>query len=192
MSADPNQIPNQPVPKSESTPKSTDQAAQAVNDASASPATAATQATATTEAPATKPPSPAAPVVAATKMAIGSQRDVANKSLTPAKPKAVQTAVANPTQLGKQEEVAVQAAPVEIKSDTGFSEDIDAEIEAALGEISMDDVVDNTEASKQELEPNTRVKAAVTKVHADNVFVKLEGQYEGCLLYTSPSPRDRG
>ena len=43
----------------------------------------------------------------------------------------------------------------------------------------MDDVVENTEASKTELEPNTRVKAAVTKVHADNVFVKLAGQYEG-------------
>ena len=66
-----------------------------------------------------------------------------------------------------------------IKSDTGFSDDIDAEIEAALGDISMDDVVENTEASKAELEPNTRVKAAVTKIHEDNVFVKLSGQYEG-------------
>ena len=43
----------------------------------------------------------------------------------------------------------------------------------------MDDVVAKTEASKNEIEPNTRTKAAVTKVHEDNVFVKLSGQYEG-------------
>ena len=189
MSSDPNQIPNQPVPKSESTESTPEQqpAAEAAS-ALADQATAAVAAAATAAAPPVAAPpakeapsseSPTAPAVATSKIAIGSQRDVANKSLAPAIPKAVQHAVANPTQLGKKEEVVVPAAPVEIKSDTGFSEDIDAEIEAALGGISMDDVVENTEASKKELEPNTRVKAAVTKVHADNVFVKLEGQYEG-------------
>ena len=182
MSSDPKQVPSPSTPKSETTP---DPAAQAASDASGDQATAATTATSVAATPA--PPAseakssetPPAPKVATSKFAIGSQRDVADKSLTPAKPKAVLNAAANPTQLAKKDEVVVPAAPVEIKSDAGFSEDIDAEIEAALGGISMDDVVENTEASKKELEPNTRVKAAVTKVHADNVFVKLAGQYEG-------------
>jgi len=112
------------------------------------------------------------------KVAIGSQRDPADKSLSPSQPKAVQAAVANPINLtGKEEPIAEILA--DIKSDTGFSDDVDAEIEAALSDISMDDVVDKTEAADSEIEPNTRVKAAVTKVHEDNVFVKLSGQYEG-------------
>ena len=180
MSSDPNQVPGKPVPESEST---TDQTAKPASEASAATAGAPTAEAPAASTPTIETPAVAAaavPAAAATKIAIGSQRDVANKSLSPAKPKAVQQAAANPTQLAKPEEaVVVEAAPVEIKSDTGFSEDIDAEIEAALGEISMDDVVENTEASKKELESNTRVKAAVTKVHDDNVFVKLEGQFEG-------------
>lgn len=120
----------------------------------------------------------AVPAVPASKIAIGSQRDTADKSLAPFQPKAVQAAVANPLELGKKEEV-IEVPLADIKSDAGFSDDVDAEIEAALGEISMDDVVEKTVASKSELEPNTRVKAAVTKIHEDNVFFKLEGQYEG-------------
>jgi len=166
MSSQQNQT---PVPKSEPNVESNSEQAPVTETAAtedAKPTTVAEQASQST-----------APV--ASKIAIGSQRDAADKSLAPAKPQAVQNAVANPTQLGKQEEAAVEASKIEIKSDTGFSEDIDAEIEAALGGISMDEVVENTEASKNEIEPNTRVKAAVTKVHADNVFVKLAGQYEG-------------
>lgn len=112
------------------------------------------------------------------KIAIGSQRDSADKSLAPAQPKAVQAAVANPVDLGNKPKVeAPVLAP--IKSEAGLSDDIDAEIEAAMGEISMDDVVENTVAAEQEIEPNTRVKAAVTKIHDDSVFVKLSAQYEG-------------
>jgi ribosomal protein S1 len=114
----------------------------------------------------------------ARKVAIGSQRDPADKSLSPNQPRAVQQAVANPINLSG-EEVPQPEPLADIKSDAGFSDDIDAEIEAALGDLSMDDVVEKTEASKTEIEPNTRVKAAVTKVHDDNVFVKLSGQYEG-------------
>ena len=181
MSSQENPTPVKPVPESRPNAESSAQQAPATETAKAEQANPTAPPASTPPAAVPKPHAAAetAAPVAASKIAIGSQRDAADKSLAPAKPKAVQNAVANPTQLGKQEEVVVEAPKIEIKSDTGFSEDIDAEIEAALGGISMDDVVENTEASKTELEPNTRVKAAVTKVHADNVFVKLAGQYEG-------------
>ncbi|MFT5301380.1 MAG: putative RNA-binding protein with RPS1 domain [Mariniblastus sp.] len=123
---------------------------------------------------------PGAPdeTAAKSKVAIGSQRDPADKSLTPSQPKAVQAAFANPISLTVKDEPIVEIL-ADIKSDTGFSDDIDAEIEAAMSEVSMDEVVSNTQATHTEIEPNTRVKAAVTKIHEDNVFVKLEGQYEG-------------
>lgn len=184
MSSDPNQNPDQPVPKSVPAPEQEQKTENTPVQEAAQPApSAAAVAAASVPAPkaaAEKPDTAvAASAPAASKIAIGSQRDAADITLAPAKPKAVQNAVSNPTQLNTKEEPVVEAPKIEIKSDSGFSDDIDAEIEAALGGISMDDVVENTEASKTELEPNTRVKAAVTKVHNDNVFVKLAGQYEG-------------
>jgi len=112
------------------------------------------------------------------KVAIGSQRDTADKALQPSQPRAVQNAVANPINLTGEIEPEPVVLPG-IKSDTGFSDDVDAEIDAVLGEISMDDVVATTEASTEEIEPGTRVKAAITKIHEDNVFVRLSGQSEG-------------
>ncbi|MDG1873735.1 MAG: S1 RNA-binding domain-containing protein [Mariniblastus sp.] len=140
-----------------------------------------------TETKVEEPPSPPP----ASKIAIGSQRDTADKSLVPSQPKAVQAAVANPITLGKKEET-ITVPLADIKSDVGFSDDVDAEIEAALGDISMDDVVEKTEASENEIEPNTRVKAAVTKIHEDNVFFKLAGQYEGvaALHHFTEAPKE--
>jgi len=114
-------------------------------------------------------------------VAIGSQRDAADKSLKPSKPAAVQSAVANPIDLsGADKPPAAEPTPEpEILSDAGFSDDIDAEIEAALGGLSMDDVVSKSETAVDEIEPNTRVKGVVTKIHNDNVFFKLNGQFEG-------------
>ena len=126
------------------------------------------------------------PLVAATaaaesaikKVAIGSQRDPADKNFSPSQPKAVQAAVSNPINLTDKPD-PIEETLADIKSDAGFSDDIDAEIAEALGEISMEEVVEKTETADDEIEPNTRVKAAVTKVHDDNVFVKLSGQHEG-------------
>ena len=140
----------------------------AASPAAASPAPAAPPAAAAT------PEQPAKPA-----MAIGSQRDPANKSLSPSAPKAVQAAVANPISLKEKPAEKIVVEEVQINSSAGLSEDIDAEIEAALNDISMDDVVSVTETAKQEIEPGTRVKVPVTKIHEDNVFVKLEGQLEG-------------
>jgi len=140
----------------------------------APPAAASPAATAAPPAAAATPEQPAKPA-----MAIGSQRDPANKSLSPSAPKAVQAAVANPISLKEKPAEKIVVEEVQINSSAGLSEDIDAEIEAALNDISMDDVVSVTETAKQEIEPGTRVKVPVTKIHEDNVFVKLEGQLEG-------------
>ena len=111
-------------------------------------------------------------------VSIGSQRDTADKSLKPSQPKAVQAALENPVDLSGKEKQPEEPLP-EIKSLAGFSDDIDAEIEAALGGLSMDEIVTKSETVEVELEPNTRVKGVVTKIHNDNVFFKLNGQFEG-------------
>ena len=150
---------------------------------------AASTPAAPTQPAATAPAVPVAPTVPAAEaataqpvkpaMAIGSQRDPADKSLSPSAPKAVQAAVANPIKLDDKPEEKIVVEDIPINSSAGLSDDIDAEIEAALGDISMDDVVSVTETAKQEIESGTRVKAPITKIHEDNVFVKLEGQLEG-------------
>ena len=137
-------------------------------------------ATPTAAAPTPAVPAPAAPEQPTKPaVAIGSQRDHADKSLAPSAPKAVQAAVANPIKLSDQPVEEIKVEEVNIKSTAGLSEDIDAEIEAALGDISMDDVVSVTQTADKEIEPGTRVKAPISKIHEDNVFVKLEGQLEG-------------
>lgn len=116
------------------------------------------------------------PVPAAKKIAIGSQRDAAGA--VPAKPKAVQAAIANPLEIGETAEVDPVSLE-EIKSNTGFSDDLDAEIDAMINNFSMDDVVQATQATEAELEPKTRMEGTVAKIHGENVFFALAGQYEG-------------
>ena len=159
------------VPETPSVPESVvvPQTTPAVEPVATPPSTAVVPATAATEPEMTH---------SVRKVAIGSQRDPADKSLSPSQPKAVQKAVANPIDLSGEALPAAETT-AEIKSKAGFSDDIEAEIAAALGDISMDDIVATSEAVTDEIEPNTRVKAAVTKIHEDNVFVKLSGQCEG-------------
>ena len=152
----------------------------AAKPATPAAATPATPPTAASPAPAVAAPTPAVPErPGKPAVAIGSQRDHADKSLSPSAPKAVQAAVANPIKLSNQPAEEVKVEEVHIKSSAGLSEDIDAEIEAALGDISMDDVVSVAQTADKEIEPGTRVKAPISKIHEDNVFVKLEGQLEG-------------
>jgi small subunit ribosomal protein S1 len=117
----------------------------------------------------------------AKKIAIGSQRDVADKS--PAKPKAVQAAESNPVQLNPSAEPAPVLPVGTVNSTAGLSDDVDAEIEAMLGDIQMDSVIENSEAPAAELEAGTRVKATVTRIHNDDLFVKLPGQDEGVAAF---------
>ncbi len=110
------------------------------------------------------------------KIEIGSQRDAAAKL---AQPKVIQEARANPLNLNMDTVDVVAEPEMEIRSLAGLGEDLEAEIEAALANVSMDQVIETSEAAGVELEPNTRVKAVVTKIHNDSVFFKLNGQFEG-------------
>lgn len=181
MSSDPNTIESD-----DSKQPSADQSANEKSDAK--PETSAQETPAQlTPAPAAQPPAgdtaSAAPPVAdkipvKKPVSIGSQRDTADKSLKPSQPKAVQAAMENPVDLSGKEKPPEEPLP-EIQSLAGFSDDVDAEIEAALGGLSMDEIVTKSETAEVEIEPNTRVKGVVTKIHNDNVFFKLNGQFEG-------------
>lgn len=204
MSSEPNNpepIPTPETTESETPTTDSSKPAEASSESATPVATSENQTVSTTDVAPAAPEanSEAAPAAAETsaaakparKFSIGSQRDAADKSLTPTQPKAVQKAVANPIDLsGKPKPEAEPMAP--IMSDTGFSDDVDAEIEAAIGNFSMDEVVETAQASEQEIEPNTRIKAAVTKIHEDNVFVKLSGQYEGiaALHHFKEAPKE--
>ena len=82
---------------------------------------------------------------------IGSQRDAADPNLKPTQPKAVQQAKENPVALVETPEEVV-TEPVELKTNEGFSEDIDAEIEAAIGGVSMDSLMGGSSEEDDSLE----------------------------------------
>ena len=115
------------------------------------------------------------------RVAIGSQRDAAAK---PLQPKAVQAAVTNRIDLVEGEKAQTVGDGLgDVLSDAGLGEDLDAEIAAALGGLSMDAVVEGAATSEIEVEPGTRIKAVVSKIHKDDVFVKLDGQNEGIAAF---------
>ncbi len=160
-----------------------DQADQSTQQAVSQAATESQPSAAETPTPASMEPSaPPSTETAEQKrpVAIGSQRDTAR--LHPAQPKAVQDAISNPIDLSGEPKAEPPAPPV-IRSMAGLGDDLDAEIEAALSGISMDEVVEKAELAADDLEPNTRVKGVVTKIHNDQVFFKLNGQFEGVATH---------
>ena len=165
-------------PTSESAPASENVSAPAANaESSAAPQATSESPTPKAATDADKSAKPGKGVL------IGSQRDVADPSLKkikPAKPKAVAAAVDNPVALNPNMEVAPPQPTAEIKSTLGLSDDIEAEIEAAIGGISMDQVVGGI-AEGEELEENSRIKASVAKIHGEHVFFSIKGQYEGVV-----------
>lgn len=162
------------------TPPPSNQSASTDSAPSApAPADTDTDTPASKESDSVPAPQPANTSADRPKIAIGSQRDVAEKTMAP---KAVELAVENPVQLVSQEAVEVPSEPeIEIKSLEGLGGDLESEIEAALGGMSMDDIVSGTEASSETLEPGSRVKGTVTKTHGDNVFLSFKGRFEGIV-----------
>lgn len=125
---------------------------------------------------AAEPPSGDRP---ARKIAIGSQRDVAQP--TGSAPRAVAVAKENPVRLDREadaEPVAAAPAP-EIKSSAGLSDDIDAEIEAMMNDVSMESILGGVSDTPDELAEGSRIKAMIARVHGDSVFFALPGPYEG-------------
>lgn len=115
-----------------------------------------------------------------TSIQIGSQRDAADTSLKPSEPKAVQQAKQNPVPIAVAEDVVDEPLP-NIESTEGFSDDIESEIEAAIGGVSMDAVLGGMAESNEELEYNSRVKGVVTRIHGEDAFLSLKGQFEGVV-----------
>ena len=62
--------------------------------------------------------------------------------------------------------------------------DLEAELEAALGDESLDDLMSGSSAGSvpvADLEPDARVSGRVVSVHQDNVFLDLGGRNQGVL-----------
>ena len=175
--SNPTPVPPQESP-AESIAKTTEENPQAVQPASAAASSNVTDSSSATNESST----PADQTTAgASRVAIGSQRDAAAK---PLQPKAVQAAVTNRIDLtGEGKTDPVDDGLGDVLSDAGLGEDVDAEIEAALGGLSMDSVIEGAAASIAEIEAGTRVKAVVSKIHKDDVFVKLDGQSEGIAAF---------
>ena len=105
---------------------------------------------------------------------IGSQRDAADKSLTPTKPKAVRAAEENPLNVDENAEPA--APTVSLADVTKEWNDADADIDAA----ALDAMMGSTAVEVQEeLETDSRIKGTVTRIHNENVFFRLKSQFVG-------------
>ena len=101
----------------------------------------------------------------------------------PSQPKAVAQARSNPVELERPSDPETDKSEPEavIYSTDGLGPDLEAEIEAALGELSMDSFVNQMPQDVAELEPNSRIKATVARRHGDNVFMTFKGQFEGVV-----------
>ena len=167
-------VPQTAVPPTVATTESAAAKSPAAEVAAAAATGAAVAGAAATGAAATS-----VAAAASSKVQIGSQRDVAGKTLKPA---AVAKAAQNPVQLGDESATKLEPEiPVEIGSMEGLSDDLEAEIAAAIGGVSMDAVVSETQAGGPELEVGSRVKGSVTKTHGENVFMSLKGRFEGIV-----------
>jgi small subunit ribosomal protein S1 len=150
---------------------------------------------------------------------IGSQRDVADKSLTPELPKAVRQAaessgspLAGPTGVKTvlPEPPITASRAAEVVSEQSLSPppvpqpppplpmfdepanpelSLDEEIEAALGGMSIEQLMQSAEAqTAAELEAEARVEGVVTRIHGDDVFLKLGGRFEGVVSLRQFAP----
>jgi small subunit ribosomal protein S1 len=74
----------------------------------------------------------------------------------------------------------------------GLSPDLEAELAESLGDMSLEDVLAADERGKQAaeaLEPESKVKARVVRIHRDDIFVELPGMNQGVVSLSSfPAP----
>ncbi|MEC7496883.1 MAG: S1 RNA-binding domain-containing protein [Planctomycetota bacterium] len=123
------------------------------------------------------------------KVAIGSQRDASAEQSAPAVPKQVREAAETPPLVGQDAKQKPKkrkpgpvkpSGPVPVPSKRQRDEKEDAELESVLAGQSMEDLVAKSDAQVgYEVELDSRLKATVSRIHEDNVFFTLKGQYEG-------------
>ena len=165
-----------PEVSEEVTPKA--ETSEAEEAATESTATDQAASEVTSEAPAEKK-----------KVAIGSQRDASAKQSAPAVPKQVREAAETPPLVGQDAKQKPKkrkpgpvkpSGPVPVPSKRQRDEKEDAELESVLAGQSMEDLVAKSDAQVgEEVELDSRLKATVSRIHEDNVFFTLKGQYEG-------------
>lgn len=65
----------------------------------------------------------------------------------------------------------------------GLDEDLEADFEAALGDLAIDDMLDAQAAIKAEapLDPGTRITGVVLSIGADTAFIDLGGRRQGAM-----------
>ncbi len=92
------------------------------------------------------------------------------------------TVVPDPEQIEKAL-LAPRGNPSAIDPASFKEEDLDAEIEAALGDMSLDDLVKQEDkvASEGLLETETRHQGRVIKIHKEYIFVTMGSRHEGVI-----------
>lgn len=140
-------------------------------------------------AEATPESAPADAAPAKKTVAIGSQREGEQQDSGPAVPKQVREAAETPPLVGQEAKDIPKkskpgpvkpSGPVPVPSKRSRDEKEDAELDAVLAGQSMDDLVAKADSQVgEEIEIDSRLKATVTRIHEDNVFFTLKGQYEG-------------
>ncbi|MEC7597213.1 MAG: S1 RNA-binding domain-containing protein, partial [Planctomycetota bacterium] len=163
------------TPKAETSEAETSEAEEAATEPTATEQVASEV---TSEAPAEKK-----------KVAIGSQRDASAEQSAPAVPKQVREAAETPPLVGQDAKQKPKkrkpgpvkpSGPVPVPSKRQRDEKEDAELESVLAGQSMEDLVAKSDAQVgEEVELDSRLKATVSRIHEDNVFFTLKGQYEG-------------
>ena len=163
------------TPKAETSEAETSEAEEATTEPAATEQVASEV---TSEAPAEKK-----------KVAIGSQRDASAEQSAPAVPKQVREAAETPPLVGQDAKQKPKkrkpgpvkpSGPVPVPSKRQRDEKEDAELESVLAGQSMEDLVAKSDAQVgEEVELDSRLKATVSRIHEDNVFFTLKGQYEG-------------
>ena len=123
------------------------------------------------------------------KVAIGSQRDAPAEQSAPAVPKQVREAAETPPLVGQDAKQKPKkrkpgpvkpSGPVPVPSKRQRDEKEDAELDSVLAGQSMEDLVAKSDAQVgEEVELDSRLKVTVSRIHEDNVFFTLKGQYEG-------------
>ncbi len=144
------------------------------------PAASAPEAT-----PAVDTPAEPAPATSDAADVVDTPAAASTEAATPAIPE-----VSPPTEaaipIPKEAPVAASKPHQMPSLDAMGDDDLEAEIAAALGDMSLDDIIagENAQAAANEnqLEPDTRVKATVLRVHRDNVFFDLGVRNEGIAL----------
>ena len=110
---------------------------------------------------------------------IGSERDRGTPS--EAKPKPVTPASPLATPVAPKKREPKHYPPPNIRDQ--LSPDLEAEYQAALGDMSLEALIEEAAAGEvaEELAPESRVTARVSKVHREDVFIELGGRNQGVV-----------